>query len=70
LSFETEKDAETRRKSAQTSNSSDAPARQQPKKAKKGSGGADLGQALRSAYQRTIDEQIPPDLLDLLGKLG
>jgi hypothetical protein len=70
LSFETEKDAETRRKSAQTSDSSDTPHRAQPKKGKKGSGGADLGQALRSAYQRTIDEQIPPDLLDLLGKLG
>jgi hypothetical protein len=69
LSFETEKDAETRRKSNQPSASSDTHARSQPKK-KKAAGGADLGQALRSAYQRTIDEQIPPDLLDLLGKLG
>jgi hypothetical protein len=40
------------------------------KKKKKDAGGADLGQALRAAYQRTIDEQIPPDLVDLLGKLG
>jgi hypothetical protein len=69
LSFETEKDAETRRKSDRLS-AADTPQRPQPKKSRKGSGGADLGQALRSAYQRTIDEQIPPDLLDLLGKLG
>lgn len=30
----------------------------------------DMGSALRSAYQRTVDEAIPDDLLDLLGKLG
>ena len=30
----------------------------------------ELGHALRAAYQRTIDEQIPPEMLDLLGKLG
>jgi hypothetical protein len=30
----------------------------------------EIGNALRSVYQRTIDEDVPPDLLDLLGKLG
>jgi hypothetical protein len=30
----------------------------------------DVGNALRSAYQRMIDEDIPPEMLDLLGKLG
>lgn len=30
----------------------------------------EVGQALRSIYQRTVNEDIPPDLLDLLGKLG
>lgn len=30
----------------------------------------EYGSALRSAYQRTIDEAIPPEMLDLLGKLG
>ena len=29
-----------------------------------------IGSALRSVYQRTVDEDIPADLLDLLGKLG
>ncbi|WP_374126469.1 NepR family anti-sigma factor [Sphingomonas sp. 28-62-11] len=28
-----------------------------------------MGQALRTVYQRTIDEQIPQEMLDLLGKL-
>ena len=30
----------------------------------------EVGQALRSAYQRMVDEDIPPEMLDLLGKLG
>jgi hypothetical protein len=37
---------------------------------KKGASQADVGGALRTIYQRTVDERIPPDLLDLLGKLG
>ena len=32
-------------------------------------GDANVGQALRSAYQRTVNEDVPSDLLDLLGKL-
>ncbi|MDR6126197.1 hypothetical protein QE361_002956 [Sphingomonas sp. SORGH_AS802] len=30
----------------------------------------EMGTALRSVYQRTVEEQIPDDLLDLLGKLS
>ena len=30
---------------------------------------ADMGQALRSAYQKMVDEAIPDEMLDLLGKL-
>lgn len=30
----------------------------------------DVGQALRSVYQKTVDERIPDEFLDLLGKLG
>lgn len=26
--------------------------------------------ALRSAYRETVDEEVPPDFLDLLGKLS
>jgi hypothetical protein len=28
-----------------------------------------MGSALRSAYQRTVEESIPDEMLDLLGKL-
>lgn len=31
---------------------------------------SEVGKALRSAYQRMVSEDIPPEMLDLLGKLG
>lgn len=40
-----------------------------PPRRKRRSDSPEVGNALRSAYQQTIDETIPPDLLDLLGKL-
>lgn len=30
----------------------------------------DVGTALRAAYQQAVDEKVPSDLLDLLGKLS
>jgi hypothetical protein len=31
---------------------------------------SEIGQALRKAYSDAVDEAIPPEMLDLLGKLG
>ncbi len=66
MNFENEKGADRRRKS-------DQPAlvetRRKHSKEKAPPSG-EVGTALRSVYQRTVEEQIPPDLLDLLGKLG
>ena len=68
MTFAREKDGERRSKSdqqaeAETINTS------YPKR-KKRIDSPELGSALKSVYQRTVDEDIPPDLLDLLGKLG
>lgn len=30
----------------------------------------EVGHALRSAYDQAVNEDIPPEMLDLLGKLG
>lgn len=63
-----EKDGERRRS---TTASSAANGQRQPSKSRKKRGeGIELGSALRTAYQRTVEEAIPSDLLDLLGKLG
>jgi hypothetical protein len=32
--------------------------------------GGEVGKALRSVYDNTLNEDIPPEMLDLLGKLG
>ena len=32
--------------------------------------GGEVGKALRSIYDRALNEEIPPAMLDLLGKLG
>jgi hypothetical protein len=60
-------DDERRRRSAQAAESQD---REDPRPKKTRGGKPEVGTALRAAYQQTIDESIPPEFLDLLGKLG
>jgi hypothetical protein len=67
LAFEDEKDGDRRRK---TEPEIDSDVEERPKAAKKKRPPTEVGQALRTVYQRTIDETIPPEMLDLLGKLG
>lgn len=67
MSFEDERESGRGRKSA-TSNDGQQPESLQSRK-KRGQS-PEVGHALRAAYQRTIDETIPPEMLDLLGKLG
>lgn len=66
MSFADETDGERRRKS--DDDSDDTPKSSMRKK--KQPPVPEVGSALRSAYQRTLDEDIPPEMLDLLGKLG
>jgi hypothetical protein len=67
LTFANDKDDERRRKSAPPSPSHDPVS---PHGKKKRGGTPEVGNALRAAYQQTIDESVPPEFLDLLGKLG
>jgi len=45
------------------------PAKNQERRTRKRSSGGDVGNALRAAYNDALKEDIPPDLLALLGKL-
>jgi hypothetical protein len=65
LSFTDDKDGRRRRKSDPDSSHSGNPSRSRKKRPT-----GEVGHALRSAYQRMVDEDIPPEMLDLLGKLG
>ncbi len=67
MNFANDKDDERRRRSAPSPDSHDTDA---PRAKKKRGGTPEVGNALRAAYQQTIDESIPPEFLDLLGKLG
>jgi len=67
LNFADERGGERRRKSPdETSNDLPAPGGRKKKRQPT----PEVGDALRSAYQRTLKEDIPPEMLDLLGKLG
>nr|GFD58297.1 hypothetical protein [Tanacetum cinerariifolium] len=44
------------------------PAKKSPAKVQ--SKDRDMGSALRSAYQKTVDETVPDEMLDLLSKLS
>ena len=68
LTFAREKDGERRPRSDSSGETDSPPAKGTRKK--KRNDGPEVGSALRSVYQQTVDEQIPPDLLDLLGKLS
>jgi hypothetical protein len=67
LIFADEQDGERRRKSAPSGEAENAA---DPKPRKKRGSTPEVGHALRAAYQQTISEEIPPEFLDLLGKLG
>lgn len=66
--FADDRDGERRRGSADAAESA-INYRGRPKDRKRRSP-TELGHALKNAYQRTIEEDIPPEMLDLLGKLG
>jgi hypothetical protein len=67
LTFQDERERDRRRKPDDEPAAASAETRQ-PRRRK--SGGGEYGDALRTVYQRTINEDIPPEMLDLLGKLG
>jgi hypothetical protein len=69
LSLTGEKNNEVRRRSEPQSDI-EANMHPRPKRRKRLAESVEVGQALRAAYDRTVSESIPPEMLDLLGKLG
>lgn len=67
LAFESDEEKDRRRKADEAG---EAGSPNQSKVKKKRPPLPEVGHALRSVYQRAIDEDIPPEMLDLLGKLG
>ncbi len=67
MTFHNELERERRRK-ADDQHSVEPDSDGKPRNRKKQS--ADVGDALRTVYERAVAEDIPPEMLDLLGKLG
>ena len=67
MTFHNELERERRRK-PEGDSATEPEASRKPRNKKKQS--ADVGDALRTVYQRAVAEDIPPEMLDLLGKLG
>lgn len=65
MNFENESDRRRKAEPRPAVQGEDTP----PTKKKRGQT-PEVGQALRAAYQQTVSEDIPPEMLDLLGKLG
>lgn len=66
MTFHDELDRERRRKASDGAEAGPGA----PRKPRRKKETADVGDALRSVYQHAINEDIPPEMLDLLGKLG
>ncbi|MBV9899783.1 MAG: hypothetical protein JOZ90_01660 [Alphaproteobacteria bacterium] len=65
LTFEDDRDR--RRKNEQTPQTDMHDA---PRTKRKRGASPEVGHALRAAYEQAVREEIPPEMLDLLGKLG
>lgn len=68
MAFVDDKDGQRRQKSS--SDETEANPVDKPSRAKKRPPIPEVGNALRSAYEQAVNEDIPAEMLDLLGKLG
>lgn len=68
MSFHNDKESQRKRKPLSEDQAGEAA--DSGSRGRKRGPGDGVGDALRSAYQRTLKEDIPPEMLDLLGKLG
>ena len=66
MSFENESDRRRKTDPAPPADSEDMPTRSRKRRGHN----AEIGQALRQAYSDAVEETVPPEFLDLLGRLG
>ena len=67
MAFVDEKDGQRRQKSSSDETEANSDKSVRPKKRPPI---PEVGSALRSAYEQAVNEDIPAEMLDLLGKLG
>jgi hypothetical protein len=65
LTFEDDRDRRRKTEQSPETDANDA-----PRTKKKRGSTPEVGHALRAAYEQAVKEDIPPEMLALLGKLG
>ena len=71
MTFRDDRDGQDRSKSASDAKTpSDTKAKTGDRRVRRRAHGGEVGHALRTVYDDTLKETIPPEMLDLLGKLG
>ena len=70
MSFENEGDDENDRRPKTDPSPSKADSENMSKSRKRRGSNSEIGQALRQAYSDAVEESVPPEFLDLLGRLG
>lgn len=71
MSLSNDKSGDGRRKSDPSHDDPKPKSESRPAKARDAKGRDEgVGKTLRTVYQRAVDEAIPPEMLDLLGKLN
>lgn len=70
MTFRDDREGQDRSRSATDAKTPDARAKTGERRARRRPAGGEVGLALRTVYDDTLKESIPPEMLDLLGKLG
>lgn len=71
MTFRNDREGQDPSKSASDAGSpSNAQSKTGERRGRRRAPGGEVGHALRSVYDDTLKETIPPEMLDLLGKLG
>jgi hypothetical protein len=70
LSFENEGDDQSDRRPKTEPSPLQADSENMSKSRKRRGSNSEIGQALRQAYSDAVEESVPPEFLDLLGRLG
>ena len=66
MTFEDDRDRRRKNEHSPEPDATDSP----PKTKRKRGSSPEVGHALRAAYDQAVKEDIPPEMLALLGKLG
>lgn len=70
MTFRDDRGSQGQKSASDPATSSNTKAKAGERRTRRRAPGGEVGNALRTVYDDTLKESIPPEMLDLLGKLG